>query len=600
MKFLRLYFRVLEMLGREARLGWILALANLALASAMFVEPILFGRIVDTLASAQARVSQVAWRDLMLLVGAWVAFGLFIIICSTLVALHADRLAHRQYQVVRTMFFEHVLQLPLSYHIGAHSGRLVKAMMTGTNTLWALWLAFFREHFASFISLIVLLPLTLFINWRYGLLLMLLCAVFGVVIVLVVRRSEKLQSTVEGYYTDVAERTTDTLGNIALVQSFARIEMEVSGMKKMGEDVLKAQIPVLSWWAVTTVITRTSTTLTMLSILVLGVWFYLRGETTVGEIVMFMSFATLLIGKLEQAVHFANEMVMDAPRIAEFFEVLDTEPAVRDRPDAVDPGHMHGLVEFKDVSFSYDGKRPAVADLSFTALPGETIALVGATGAGKSTALALLHRAFDPQSGTVSIDGMDIRALTLTGLRRNIGVVFQEVLLFNRSIAENLRVGKPDATDEEMRAACERAQVLDVIERLPQGFETNAGERGRLFSGGERQRLSIARALLKDPPILILDEATSALDALTESRVQAALAEVMKGRTTFVIAHRLATVRNAGRILVFQNGRIIESGRFEELIQRGGHFAELARSQFMAGEPAKKRHERASSQPVEM
>ena len=600
MKFLRLYFRVLEMLGREARLGWILALANLALASAMFVEPILFGRIVDTLANAQPRVSQVAWRDLMLLVGAWVAFGLFIIICSTLVALHADRLAHRQYQVVRTMFFEHVLQLPLSYHIGAHSGRLVKAMMTGTNTLWALWLAFFREHFASFISLIVLLPLTLFINWRYGLLLMLLCAVFGVVIVLVVRRSEKLQSTVEGYYTDVAERTTDTLGNIALVQSFARIEMEVLGMKKMGEDVLKAQIPVLSWWAVTTVITRTSTTLTMLSILVLGVWFYLRGETTVGEIVMFMSFATLLISKLEQAVHFANEMVMNAPRLAEFFEVLDTEPAVRDRPDAVDPGHMHGLVEFKDVSFSYDGKPPAVADLSFTALPGETIALVGATGAGKSTALALLHRAFDPQSGTVSIDGMDIRALTLTGLRRNIGVVFQEVLLFNRSIAENLRVGKPDATDEEMRAACERAQVLDVIERLPQGFETNAGERGRLFSGGERQRLSIARALLMDPPILILDEATSALDALTESRVQAALAEVMKGRTTFVIAHRLATVRNAGRILVFQNGRIIESGRFEELIQRGGHFAELARSQFMAGEPAKKQHERASSQPVEM
>jgi ATP-binding cassette subfamily B protein len=370
-------------------------------------------------------------------------------------------------------------------------------------------------------------------------------------------------------------------------------------MKKLGEEVLSVQIPVLSWWAVTTVITRTSTTLTMLSILVLGVWFYLRDLTTVGEIVMFMSFATLLISRLEQAVQFANRMVMDAPRLAEFFEVLDTEPAVRDRPDAVDPGRIHGLVEFKDVSFSYDGKRPAVADLSFTALPGETVALVGATGAGKSTALALLHRAFDPQSGTVRIDGMDVRALTLTGLRRNIGVVFQEALLFNRSIAENLRVGKPDATDDELRAACERAQVLDVIERLPQGFDTNAGERGRLFSGGERQRLSIARALLKDPPILILDEATSALDALTEARVQAALAEVMKGRTTFVIAHRLATVRNASRILVFQAGRIVESGAFDELIQRGGHFAELARSQFMAGEPVKKRHARAGGQPAE-
>jgi len=186
----------------------------------------------------------------------------------------------------------------------------------------------------------------------------------------------------------------------------------------------------------------------------------------------------------------------------------------------------------------------------------------------------------------VKIDGMDIRGLTLTGLRRNIGVVFQEVLLFNRSIDENLRVGNPDATDEQVRIACERAQVLDVIERQPEGLATNAGERGRLFSGGERQRLSIARALLKDPPILILDEATSALDALTEARVHAALAEVMKGRTTFVIAHRLATVRNADRILVFDSGRIIESGSFDDLIRLGGHFADLAKSQFMAGEGA--------------
>src|SRR5436309_1396935 len=276
MKLLRIYFRVLALLGREGRLAWALAVANLALASAMFVEPILFGRIVDTLANAQPRVSQIAWRDLMLLVGAWVAFGLFIIVCSTLVALHADRLAHRQYQVVRTMFFEHVLQLPLSYHTGSHSGRLVKVMLTGTSTLWALWLSFFREHFASFISLIVLLPLTLFINWRYGLALILLCVIFAAVIAYVISNVEKLQSTVERYYSDVAERTSDTLGNIALVQSFARIEMEVSGMRKMGEDVLSVQIPVLSWWALTTVITRTSTTLTMLAILVAGVWLYLH------------------------------------------------------------------------------------------------------------------------------------------------------------------------------------------------------------------------------------------------------------------------------------------------------------------------------------
>jgi ATP-binding cassette subfamily B protein len=581
MKFIRLYVRVLEMLGREARLGWVLAFANVAIASAMFVEPILFGRIVDLLANSQSRVGDLNLQQLLILVGAWVGFALFGIICSTLVALHSDRLAHRQYQVVRTMFFEHVLQLPLAYHTGAHSGRMVKVMMTGTNTLWALWLSFFRDHLASLVSVLVLLPLTLLLNWRYGMLLIILCGIFAGLIALIVRKSESLQSKVEGYYSDVAERTTDTLGNIALVQSFARVESEVLGMKKMGEDVLGAQLPVLSWWALATVITRTSTTLTILAILLFGVWFYLNGDTTVGEIVMFMSYATLLIGKLEQAVGFANRMVMDAPRLREFFDVLDTVPTVRDRPDAVDPGRLHGLVEFADVSFSYDGKRPAVADLTFTALPGQTVALVGATGAGKSTALALLHRVFDPQSGAVKIDGMDIKALTLSGLRRNIGVVFQEVLLLNRSVAENLRVGKPDATDDELRDACARAQVLDVIERNQEGFAMNSGERGRLFSGGERQRLSIARALLKDPPILILDEATSALDALTEAKVQAALAEVMKNRTTFVIAHRLATVRNADRILVFQNGRIIESGSFDELVQRGGHFAELARTQFL-------------------
>jgi ATP-binding cassette subfamily B protein len=475
----------------------------------------------------------------------------------------------------------------------------MKVMLTGTNTLWTLWLSFFRDHLTSFISLLVLMPLTLFLNWRFGLLLILLTGLFAALIAIVLHNSEKLQSAVEGYYSDMAERTTDTLGNIALIQSFARIEVEVSAMRKVGNQLLGAQMPVLSWWALAAVVTRASTTLTILAILVVGIWLYMLGLTTVGEIVMFMSFATMLIAKLEAVVHFANHMVMDAPRLREFFEVLDTVPAVRDRPDAMDPGRMRGLVEFNYVSYSYDGKRPAVADLSFTALPGETIAMVGPTGAGKSTALALLHRVFDPQSGVVKIDGMDIRALTLSGLRRNIGVVFQEALLFNRSIADNLRVGKPDATEEEMRAACERAQVLDVIERHPQGFEAGVGERGRLLSGGERQRISIARALLKNPPILILDEATSSLDAITEAKLQAALIEVMKGRTTFVIAHRLATIRNATRILVFQNARIIESGSFDELVRLGGHFAELARTQFMVNEAARPQVEQATNQPVE-
>jgi ATP-binding cassette subfamily B protein len=599
MKLLHLYFRVLALLGREGRLGWTLAIANMALASAQFIEPVLFGRIVDTLANSQGGSHAVSWPDVLPLVGAWVGFGLFIIASGTLVALHADRLSHRHSQKVRADYFEHVLQLPLSYHTGTHSGRLMKVMLTGTTTLWSMWLSFFRDHLTSFVSLLVLMPLTLFLNWRFGLMLIALCAIFALLIAFVLRKTERLQSTVEGHYSEMAERTTDTLGNIALIQSFARIDAEVSQMRRVGDLLLSAQMPVLSWWALAAVVTRASTTLTILAILVVGIYLYIHGLTTVGEIVMFMSFATMLIGKLEQVVHFTNNMIMEAPRLNEFFEVLDTVPAVRDRPDAIDPERVRGLVEFKDVTFSYDGKRPAVSDLSFTALPGETIALVGATGAGKSTALGLLHRVFDPQSGAVKIDGMDIRGLTLSGLRRNIGVVFQEALLFNRSIADNLRVGKPDATEEELREAARRAEALEIIERNPQGFDSQVGERGRLLSGGERQRISIARALLKNPPILILDEATSALDALTESKVQAALIEVMKGRTTFVIAHRLATIRNATRILVFQDGRVIEAGSFDELVRFGGHFALLARTQFMLNEAVKPRIEDPDYQPVE-
>ena len=514
------------------------------------------------------------------LVGAWVGFGLFIIVAGALVAWFSDRLAHRRRNLVLADYFEHVLQLPLAYHAGAHSGRQVKVMLSGTDTLWWLWVSFFREHFAAFVFICVLLPASLVLNWRLALPLLVLCVAFTALTLLVMHKAGAMQRAVEQHYSDLAETAADALGNVALVQSFARIELEVSLLRGLVNSLLRAQMPVLSWWAVAAVLTRAATTLTLLVILVTGTYLKLVGLASVGQIVSFMSIAALLIARLEQVVGFANRLFMDAPKLAEFFGVFDTVPAVRDRSDAADPGRLRGLVEFKDVSFSYDGKRAAVADLSFTALPGDTIALVGPTGSGKSTALALLYRAFDPQSGLIEVDGTDIRAFRLTGLRRNIGVVFQETLLFNRSIAENLRVGKPDASADEMRDAAARAQALEFIERNPDGLEARIGERGRLLSGGERQRIAIARALLKNPPILILDEATSALDPLTEAKVQMALDEVMKGRTTFVIAHRLATIRNATRILVFQNGRIVESGTFEELHRRGGFFAELVQAQF--------------------
>jgi ATP-binding cassette subfamily B protein len=573
------------LLGSEGPLAWILALANLALASAQFAEPVLLGRIIDTLTGAQMRGGRPEWSHLTVLLAAWAGFGLFTIACGTLIALYADRLAHRRRHVVLTSYFEHVLQLPLSYHGNTHSGRLMKMMLHGTEALWGLWVGFFRDNLSSLISLLVLLPVSLFINWRLALLLIVLCIVFAVLTALIVRKTETLQSTVEQHYSDLAERASDTLGNIALVQSFSRLETEVAELRHVVERLLSAQMPVLSWWALANVLTRTATTLTVLAIIIAGTLLTIQGKATVGEMVTFMNFAGLIIARLEHSVGFINSVVSEAPRLREFFTVWDTVPSIRDHPDAVDPGRLRGLVEFKHVSFSYDGKRMAVEDLSFKAMPGETIALVGATGAGKSTAIALLHRAFDPQSGQIEIDGTDIREFKLSALRRNIGVVFQEALLFNRSITENLLVGKPNATDAEILDAVERAQALEFIERKSAGFGDSVGERGRSLSGGERQRLSIARALLKDPPILILDEATSALDADTEGKVMRALDEVMKGRTTFVIAHRLSTVRKASHILVFHQGTIVEKGTFDELVAAGGRFARLAKQQFISAEP---------------
>ncbi len=584
MKLIRIYARVLSLLGPERNLAWMLAGANIALAAGQFAEPVLFGRVVDTLARAQSADAPPIWSNLISLLLIWVCFGMFNILCGTLVALYADRLAHRRRHAVLTGYFEHVLELPLAFHGDVHSGRLMKVMLQGTDSLWSLWIAFFRDHLAAFVSFLVLLPLSLVLNWRLGLLLMVLCAIFAGLTAFVLRKTESMQGSVEQHYSELAERASDTLGNVALVHSFARVEAEVSALKAVVDKLLAAQIPVLSWWAVIAVLTRAATTITILSIILLGAWLFAQRLASIGEIVTFMSFATMLIDRLQHAVGFVNRVFMEAPKLQQFFDVCDTVPAIRDRADAVDPGRVRGLVAFRDVSFSYEGKTPAVFRLNFTAAPGETIALVGATGAGKSTALALLHRSFDPQSGTIEIDGRDIRSIKLTALRRNVGVVFQEGLLFDRSIAENLRIGKADATEEEMRRAAGRAQALDFILEGEGGFNARVGERGRRLSGGERQRLSIARALLKDPPILILDEATSALDAATETKLLRALDEVVRGRTTFVIAHRLATIRKATRILVFERGQIIEAGSFEELVARGGKFTELARGQFLAPE----------------
>jgi ATP-binding cassette, subfamily B, beta-glucan exporter len=580
MGIIHLYTRALNLLGTDRRLGWLLAFANVALACALFAEPILFGRVIDALSLAPRWAGSETWLIVWPLLLAWIGFGLFTIACSTAVALFSDRLAHRRRHAVLSAYVEHVLHLPLAQQTKSHSGRLMKIMLQGTDALWWLWLCFFRDHLAAIVSLIILIPVALYINWRLACVLIVLCLVFGFLTHFILRKTQTLQHQIEEHHSDMAELTADTLSNIALIQSFARIQIEMQSLKQISQRALGAQFPVLFWWAIVTVLTRSATTISILCILVLGVWLFTQSLITIGEIVTFVAFAGIIIARLDQVVAFANKLAGDAPRLREFFEVLDMAPDIKDCPDAIDPGRCVGLVEFHDVCFSYHAPHRAVDHLSFAIQPGQTIALVGASGAGKSTALSLLYRAFDPQSGHITIDGIDIRQLQLTALRRNIGVVFQEPLLFNRSIADNLRIGAPTASDAELRIACARAQALDFIEQQPDGFNTIIGERGRTLSGGERQRLSIARVLLKDAPILILDEATSALDTPTEASVLTALQAVTQSRSTLVIAHRLSTIRQADQILLMDKGKVIESGSFEALYQQNGRFTEIMQQQY--------------------
>src|SRR5215210_5836287 len=316
MRLIRLYIRVLGQLGSDLRLGALLSAANVGLAVAAFAEPILFGRIIDTLTKGQAAGgTPVTFASLMPLILAWVAFGLFTIGAGVTVALHADRLSHRRRLATMANYFEHVLELPLAFHTSTHSGRVLKVMLEGSNGMAWLWLGFFREHFAALVAVVILLPLTLFLNWRLGLVLVLLVVIFSTLTAFVMRKTETLQGSVERYHSSLAEHASDALGNVPVIQSFTRIEAETGALKGIIHQLLTAQTPVLSWWALASVATRASATLTITAIFLLGIWLHLQGLATIGEVVSFMSIAGMVISRLEQAVGFINQLFMQAPKM---------------------------------------------------------------------------------------------------------------------------------------------------------------------------------------------------------------------------------------------------------------------------------------------
>lgn len=481
---------------------------------------------------------------------------------------------------LRKQVYSHLQRLNLSYFETAQTGDLTYRLTEDIDRIGEVINKVFHDFIPCVLQLIVVLGYMIYLNWQLTLATFLVAPLMGILIGWFGEEMLKFSRRSQNRVSNLSALMTEVFSGIRLVQAFAAEEYEIARFAEEAEQNRQAKYATERLKAIQFPVVGFMYAISVLLLLFLGGWQISKGNLTGAGFVSYIAGAGLLIDPIAHITSNYNEFKQGQASVDRIFELVAIQPTVVEKPGAEVLPVVTGKVEYCNVSFAYDSTQPVLQNLSFLALPGEKIALVGASGAGKTTLVNLLPRFYDTQGGKILIDGVDIQNVTLRSLRRQIGIVPQDTMLFSGTIAQNIAFGQANFDLEAVEAAAKVANAHQFISQFTQGYHTWVGERGVNLSGGQRQRIAIARAVLLNPRILILDEATSALDSESEALVQEALERIVEGRTVFVIAHRLATVRRADRIFVMEGGQIVEAGTHEELLDKGDRYARFYAQQF--------------------